>query len=145
MECTIVPWRDVECRWSCDQNVGWCASPWPSREARPQRGVAAGRSAQRACERGNDWRRGARRAPPTRISERPSSTHLSALFEPKIGQEIVIDGEQRAVVQDELVVETRNGVLAPPFVVDAPAVLDRSDRAWGQAALGPDRDDAPRS
>src|SRR5438445_482706 len=66
------------------------------------------------------------------------------LFEPHVGQEIVIDGEHRAVVQDELVVETRNGVLAPPFVVDAPAVLDRGDRAWGQATLPPDRDDAPR-
>src|SRR5437773_7008042 len=27
------------------QNVGLCASSWPSREARPQRGVGAGRSA----------------------------------------------------------------------------------------------------
>src|SRR5215468_9586584 len=30
------------------------------------RGVAAERSAQRACERSSDWRRGARSAPPTR-------------------------------------------------------------------------------
>jgi hypothetical protein len=33
-----------------------------------KRGVAAGRSAQRACSRSSDWRRGARRAPPTRNS-----------------------------------------------------------------------------
>jgi hypothetical protein len=43
----------------------------PYREPAPhgrqvKRGVAAGRSAQRACSRSNDWRRGARRAPPTR-------------------------------------------------------------------------------
>ena len=35
-----------------------------------------------------------------------------------------------------------DGVLAPPLVVDAPVVLDGGDRARGQAALTPDRDDA---
>src|SRR5712691_3767299 len=33
------------------------------------RGVAAEKSAERACERSSDWRRGARRAPPTRTSD----------------------------------------------------------------------------
>src|SRR5262245_46204498 len=37
------------------------------------RGVAAERSAQRACERSSDWRRGARSAPPTRRSSRTKS------------------------------------------------------------------------
>src|SRR5207302_8256317 len=35
----------------------------PRPEPRPVRGVAAGRSAQRACERSSDWRRGAAGSP----------------------------------------------------------------------------------
>src|SRR5207302_5331934 len=35
----------------------------PRPEPRPVRGVAAGRSAERACERSSDWRRGAAGSP----------------------------------------------------------------------------------
>jgi hypothetical protein len=45
------------------------AYPGGRREAPIMRGVAAERSAERACERSSDWRRGARRAPPTRSFE----------------------------------------------------------------------------
>src|SRR5688572_19134234 len=45
------------------------------------RGVAAERSAQRACARSSDWRRGARSAPPTRISfralQRPENSYAA--------------------------------------------------------------------
>src|ERR1041385_6461478 len=45
-----------------------------------KRGVAAGRSAQRACERSSDWRRGARRAPPNRINSRCLYSALPPTF-----------------------------------------------------------------
>ena len=46
---------------------------------RPSRGVAAGRSAQRACERSSDWRRGAAGSPDPDLSMlRPRGVHSTA-------------------------------------------------------------------
>jgi hypothetical protein len=42
----------------------------PRTASKVKRGVAAGRSAQPTCWRSSDWRRGARRAPPTRSVNR---------------------------------------------------------------------------
>ena len=37
---------------------------------------------------------------------------LAALFEPQITQQVVVDGEERAVVEEQRVVDARDGVLA---------------------------------
>lgn len=76
-------------------------------------------------------------------SRRELSSCLSPLFEPEISHKIVVDGEHGSVVQEQLVVDAGDGVLAPPLVVDAPVVLDGGYRARRQAALAPDRDNAP--
>src|ERR687886_2220118 len=68
---------------------------------------------------------------------------LAALFEPGVGRQVVVEGDEGAVVEDDGVVHARDGVLAPPLVVDPPAVLDGDDGAWDGAAVTPDGDDAP--
>lgn len=45
--------------------------------------------------------------------------------------EIVEDGDDAAAFELELVVHARDGALAPPLIVDTPAVLDASDGAHG--------------
>src|SRR6266852_4351778 len=62
-----------------------------SRKARLARGGGAGRSAQRGTSEATTGPRGRAALPLTRISTQPASSLLWALFEPKIGQEIVID------------------------------------------------------
>src|SRR5262245_49277677 len=55
--------------------------------------------------------------------------HRSAtLFEPRVAEQVVIDGEQGAIVQQQRVVLARDRVLAPPLVVNAPVVVDAADR-----------------
>src|SRR3954452_14497857 len=72
--------------------------------------------------------------------------HRSAtLFEPFLAQQVVIDGEQGAVVEEQVVVLAGDGVFAPPLVVDAPVVLNAGDGARGEPALAPDGDDAALS
>ena len=51
-------------------------------EAPFMRGVAAGRSAQRACERSSDWRRGAAGSPDPDAMCYTSVNKLVELFEP---------------------------------------------------------------
>ena len=51
----------------------------PLRRDHVMRGVAAGRSAQRACERSSDWRRGAASSPD------PDSSHKDGLYLPVCG------------------------------------------------------------
>ena len=50
------------------QNVGWCASPWQTREARPHAGGGGGKECAARNERSNDWPQGGRRLPLTRTS-----------------------------------------------------------------------------
>jgi hypothetical protein len=56
---------------------------------------------------------------------------LIPLLVPDSGDEVVEDGEGEAVFEEEGVVEAGDGAGAPPFVVDAPAVLDARDGAGG--------------
>src|SRR5262245_61604322 len=67
--------------------------------------------------------------------------HRSAtLFEPGVVEQVVVDREQGAVVQQQRVVLARDGMLAPPLVVDAPVVLDAGDRARGEPPVAPHAD-----
>ena len=61
-------WRERACRSLVEEATGMVGAPWQgewhrNHAAARTRGVAAGRS---ACAARNDWRRGARSAPPTR-------------------------------------------------------------------------------
>src|SRR5438270_8771721 len=56
---------------------------FPSGEAPLKRGVAAGRSAQRACERSSDWRRGGAASPdPTSLNPDPALVQRAASPDP---------------------------------------------------------------
>jgi hypothetical protein len=61
------------------------------------------------------------------------------LLVPDSGDEVVEDGKEEPVLEEEGVVEAGDGAGTPPFVVDAPAVLDARDGAGGApaAALHP--------
>src|SRR5438874_7250429 len=78
----------------------------------------------------------------TRVVTISHAKRSRTLFEPRVSDQVVVQGEQRPVIQDDGVVHTRNGVLAPPLVVDPPAVLDSGDGARSETTLAPDGDDA---
>jgi hypothetical protein len=59
---------------------------------------------------------------------------LIPLLVPGFGDEVVEDSEWEVVFEEEGVVEAGDRAGAPPFVVDAPAVLDARDGAGGAPA-----------
>src|SRR5690242_9743174 len=61
------------------------------------------------------------------------------LLVPAIGDEVVVEGEQGRVVEDDEVVEARDWLVAPPLIVDAPEILNLGDRARLAPGAAPDR------
>ncbi|HTE86988.1 MAG TPA: hypothetical protein VK821_19920 [Dehalococcoidia bacterium] len=77
---------------------------------------------------------------------------MTLLLEPPIAGEVMIDREQAVAFQQQCVVETRDRMLAPPLVIDAPTILNADDSArprpvsfsnceWlsGRVCIDPDR------